>query len=431
MDAKLGRVLVIDDNEQRGESLIRELANLGYEVAIAMTGDQAMHSLDSGSLDIVLLHMQMSHSNSYQVLHTLKTDQRTKDLPVVIITNVEDGEGIAKCLEIGAHDFLTAPYHPASLKVRLSRTLEQQELRRLIEKETLALVETEAALRTREKYERDIEIGRQIQASFLPSVLPTISGWEVAARFEPAREVAGDWYDVFLLPQINRLALVIADVCDKGVGAALFMALMRSLIRAFAQQPTSLRWLDAIDQDGSVLAGVSIEERRRALPTVGTNALKNAIEQTNNYIAKNHAQTGMFATTFFGLLDPVTGLLLYVNGGHEAPVLLDSANKIKARLKPTGMGVGMMQDAEYIIGNVQMERGDLLVAYTDGVVEARNPERRFFSEERLLKLLEDAPPSAAMLLDRVIEHVRAHIAEADQYDDVTLLAVRRKQAGEV
>src|SRR5689334_22924118 len=140
-------------------------------------------------------------------------------------------------------------------------------------------------------YERDLQIARMIQADFLPETLPQIPGWEIAARFHPARLVAGDFYDAFPLPN-NRIGIVIADVCDKGVGAALFMSLFRSLIRAFAQQHYHLSWLDALsDESGKSTKGV-----RSQAPKIGTTALKNAVSLTNNYIANNHSRVNMFAT---------------------------------------------------------------------------------------------------------------------------------------
>src|SRR5262249_19237014 len=142
-----------------------------------------------------------------------------------------------------------------------------------------------AALATSERYERDVQIGRQIQASFLPDTLPQANGWEISARFQPAREVAGDWYDAFSLTH-GRVGLVIADVCDKGVGAALFMALMRSLIRAYAQQHYALRWLDAVASDDLSAPHASTPGGRRLPPSVGVTALRNAIELTNNYIVR-------------------------------------------------------------------------------------------------------------------------------------------------
>ena len=156
------------------------------------------------------------------------------------------------------------------------------------------------------RLESELEIARRIQTSFLPAEIPQLPGWEIAARFQPAREVAGDFYDLFPLVQNRRLGLVIGDVCDKGVGAALFMALFRTLIRAFAQQHYTLRWMDALGEDSPVRR---TSTGRPVLPSTGTSALKNAIELTNNYIANTHSSAHMFATVFVGVLDPSSGLL--------------------------------------------------------------------------------------------------------------------------
>lgn len=270
--------------------------------------------------------------------------------------------------------------------------------------------------------EREMEIARRIQASFLPEKLPEFSGWEVAARFEPARQVAGDFYDAFPLVQNRRLGLVVGDVCDKGVGAALFMALFRTLIRAFAQQHYALRWMGDLSEEGLVRP---VEGGRPNLPSIGTSALKNAMELTNNYIALTHGSANMFATVFFGVLDPANGLLLYVNGGHEYPLLVNSSG-VKGQLATTGPLVGVFPGAQFEIQSVTIEPGDTLVAFTDGVTEARNANGGFFGRERLYALLAQPVSSGAELLDCVQASVHEHMDGADLSDDVTLLAVRRE-----
>jgi sigma-B regulation protein RsbU (phosphoserine phosphatase) len=270
--------------------------------------------------------------------------------------------------------------------------------------------------------ERELEIGRQIQASFLPEEIPQFSGWEIAARFQPARQVAGDFYDVFPLVQNRRLGLVIGDVCDKGVGAALFMALFRTLIRAFAQQHYALSWMDALSEDGWAQ---DTSSGRSVLPSTGTSALKNAIELTNNYIAKTHGSTSMFATLFFGVLDPSNGMLLYVNGGHEFPVLVNSAG-VKERLATTGPAVGVFAGAHFDIQSVRIEPGDILVAFTDGVTEATNSNGELFGRERLYSLLARPVSTAAELLDCIRADVQEHVGGADPSDDIAMLAVRRQ-----
>jgi sigma-B regulation protein RsbU (phosphoserine phosphatase) len=249
-------------------------------------------------------------------------------------------------------------------------------------------------------------------------------GWEIAACFEAAREVAGDFYDVFPLSGVKRVGLVVGDVCDKGVGAALFMALFRSLIRAFAEQHYSLSWMDVLANDAPAPIGNGSVQRRRTLLSTGTTALKNAIEHTNNYIFSNHGDTSMFATVFCGVLDPGTGSVVYINAGHVPPAVIN-ASGVKARLEPTGPALGLLPDMEFAIEQVDLEEGDTLLIFTDGVTDARGPDEDFFTEERLLSLVTRPISSAAAMLELIQSSLHEHMADADQYDDITMLAVKR------
>jgi sigma-B regulation protein RsbU (phosphoserine phosphatase) len=132
----------------------------------------------------------------------------------------------------------------------------------------------------------------------------------------------------------------------------------------------------------------------------------------------------MFATIFFGILDPISGMLIYINAGHEPPLIFNQG-EVKARLKPTGLAVGMMPDIDYDIQQTQLDPGDTLLIYTDGVIEAKNPSGQSFGRKGLLELLEKPDLSATALLSRIETNLRAHIAEAAQLDDITMLAVRR------
>ncbi|NEO27158.1 MAG: SpoIIE family protein phosphatase, partial [Kamptonema sp. SIO4C4] len=166
----------------------------------------------------------------------------------------------------------------------------------------------------------ELEKGQQIQINFLPTQLPQPAGWELATFFQPARQVAGDFYDVFEL-SAHQVGFIIADVCDKGVGAALFMGLFRSLIRIFSGQTN----LDGLDFQTQILHQFLGETEQDHWDTEGyysvhLNALR-AIRLTNDYIAINHGDLAMFATLFFGVFDPTTGNLTYINSGHEALLL--------------------------------------------------------------------------------------------------------------
>ena len=171
--------------------------------------------------------------------------------------------------------------------------------------------------------DKELEKGRNIQQGFLPEQLPSISGWEIDARFSPAYQMAGDFYDVFFLEDAC-LGLVIADVCDKGVGSALFMGLFRSLIRIFCEQPMP----DETPGDPAPLNASPVPH-----PALS------AVARTNDYVAQHHGWMGMFATLFFGVLNPQTGRLAYVNGGHE-PLLVIGPAGVRAQLGTTGPAVG-------------------------------------------------------------------------------------------
>ena len=252
------------------------------------------------------------------------------------------------------------------------------------------------------KFERDLQVGRQIQSDFLPSDIPQPEGWEIAARFEPAREVAGDFYDVFSLSD-NKIAIVVADVCDKGVGAALFMALSRSLIRSF-------NWLNHLDEGGENLE----------------NSLDlNSVCQTNSYIVENHISMNMFVTMFYGILDTSNHTFTYISAGHNPPAVIGKDGEVKARLTPTGPAVGIMGDMDFNEVTISLEPGDLLFAFTDGVPDARSESGAFFKEDRMLPIITDQPNTAQDTVDAVLRAIHEHVGDAARFDDVTIAAVRR------
>lgn len=267
----------------------------------------------------------------------------------------------------------------------------------------------------------ELEKGRRMQINFLPDQLIQMPGWETAAFFKPARQVAGDFYDIFQLPG-GSIGFVVADVCDKGVGAALFMALFRSLIRVFSGQ-TSLDGLPLTCSESLVDEPVPMPDSSSLDPT-HISALK-AVKLTNNYIALNHGDLSMFATLFFGILDPDSGSLSYINGGHEPLFIVGSGGGVKAHLSFTGPAVGIEPDMAFEIQQANMEPGDILLGYTDGVTEAVASDGTFFTMERLVSILEEPAGTSTELLDRIAGSLQEHVGGADQFDDITLLAIRR------
>jgi sigma-B regulation protein RsbU (phosphoserine phosphatase) len=270
------------------------------------------------------------------------------------------------------------------------------------------------------RVKREIEIGREIQRSFLPTAVPDPPGWEVQARFWPAQEVAGDFYDLIELPH-GHLGFVLADVVGKGVTAALFMAIIRSLYRALFQQYYY-----------NVEAGprpTGAQARMTPFSFVDREALLNAVRLTNAYLLGNHAETYTFATLFAGLLDPGTGRLLYVNAGHAPPYLLEpddaGGQAIRARLQPTGPAVGLLPDRNYWVAETVLAPGGWFYSHTDGVTDARSPAGEEFGTDRLEAVLRASAPTAAALIDHLGDALAAHTNGAPPYDDITMIALRR------
>ncbi|MEO9079604.1 MAG: SpoIIE family protein phosphatase [Rhodanobacter sp.] len=379
-------VLVVDDNEVNRDLLARRLQREGHRVDLAVDGFDALAKLDADEFDLILLDIMMPGLNGYEVLERLNANERLRFLPVILISALDDAENMVKGISLGADDFLPKPFNPHILRARVNASLAKKRLH-------------DNEQRYARSLEREMDIARDIQAGFLPDKLPEVAGWDMAACFLPARRVGGDFYDAFPLHEGRRIGMVVADVCDKGVGAALFMALFRSLIRAFAERTCFL------DDDAP--------EQMRQL-----------VDHVNGYIARTHGNANMFATLFFAILDPANGALIYVNGGHEPPIISGIAGT-RARLDPTGPAVGLLAGLEFRVARQSIEPGETLLIYTDGVTDARNGEAASFAEERLLELLLPVDESAIAMIDRIQSAVFRHIDGATQFDDITVLAVHR------
>jgi len=297
---------------------------------------------------------------------------------------------------------------------QIGNALENARLYSKLNESYLSLEKAKIKIETYSKaLDTEMEKGKKIQRDFLPRKIPRIPGWEIAFDFHPARQVSGDFYDAFMLPE-NLLGLVIADVCDKGVGSALFMALFRSLIRVFSGKIN--------------LEGLSVPGTTKTEPDSQGDYFYealNAISLTNEYIAGEHGEEGMFATMFFGVVDPRTGKMAYVNGGHE-PLLIVNESGVKKSLKSTGPVVGMIPGMEYQVKLITIEPGDFLLGFTDGVTEAMSPQQELFGKKRISTLLENLPSTASELIEQLKLELFKHIDNAPQFDDITILAVRRE-----
>jgi sigma-B regulation protein RsbU (phosphoserine phosphatase) len=238
----------------------------------------------------------------------------------------------------------------------------------------------------------EMVVAADIQNSFLPKNIPSLHGFDIAATTIPAREVGGDFYD--FIEQEDNLQFVIADVSGKGVPAALFMALSRIIVRACAAPQRA------------------VAQRLKC-------ANKMIVDDSGS------ATSGMFVTLFFATLNRKDRSLVYANAGHNPPLLFRAASSSIMAMDVTGVALGMMADMEYEQRQISLESGDILLLYTDGIVEAMNGKEEFFGEKRLRSSLASATElSAQEILDSVLCDLGQFTKGAEQSDDITAIVIK-------
>lgn len=384
-----------------GESLGRQLEQEGYLVAAAASASDALAKLRAERFDIVVMDVDVPgmEGGGAELVEAIRGDAGLASLPVIVTSRSDEMAAIERCLARGADDYLPKVFGATVLRARVGAALDR---RRVQDSQNMR---------------REMAVARSIQRDFLPESLPVVPGIQLEAALHPARQVSGDFYDAFPLGPSGKLLLVIGDVCDKGVGAAMFMALFRSLIRASA---------DPVGGGAIQMIGGRRTFVRQALEeATPADTLTRVAGFTNNYIARLHGRTNMFATVFMAVLDPMEGGLAYLNAGHEPALIVGSSGRTQ-ELRPTGPALGMMPDSFFKTGQAKLGYGQTLVAFTDGVVEARSPSGEVFGGERLRELLEShSSTPAPELVREVVGAVKSFAGQAEPHDDLTMLAATR------
>lgn len=255
---------------------------------------------------------------------------------------------------------------------------------------------THAQALVHQEITQELAHARRIQASFLPEGIPQLPDWQLAAILEPARETSGDYYDFIPIPN-NKLGVVVADVADKGAAAALYMASSRTLIRTYAAEYPS--------QPELVLSNVN----RRTL---------------------TETHSGLFVTVFYGILDPSTGKLNYANAGHNPPYLLRArGDKSVQALHKTGPALGIIEDGTWEQEEIELEPGDILMIYTDGLTDAQNEDEVVFSEERVIEIMRaNMGRTAQELQQSLLAEVHDFVGDAPRFDDLTMVTIVRERS---
>jgi sigma-B regulation protein RsbU (phosphoserine phosphatase) len=382
------RILVVDDYDDNRYTLTRYLERLGYcNIATANDGEEAIARLKADAFDLVLLDVMMPKVDGYQVLSWLKDQPRLRDLPVIMISALNEMGSVVRCIELGAIDYLLKPFNRVLLKARLGATLEKKQLRDQLNAHLARL-------------ESELEAARKLQIGMVPHVFPPPTAeWpiDLFAMMEPAHEVGGDLYDFFTMAD-GRLCFLLGDVSGKGMPAALFMARTKSLIR-FATD---------------LMRG----------PDGGPATPADIIGCVNRELSQNNDDM-MFVTLFLAMLDAKTGEITFCNAGHNPPYRLKRDQLAEIR-EPRDIILGVRPDAVHHTGRLMLSPGETIFLFTDGVTEANNQAEELFSEPRLKAVLRRVSErSSADVVKAVAAELRRFVGTAQPWDDITMLAVRR------
>ena len=373
-------ILIVDDTPANLRLLSQMLAEHGHSVRAVTSGGRALASAKLSRPDLVLLDIKMPEMDGYEVCERLKADGQTRDVPVIFISALDELQDKVRAFAVGGVDYITKPFQVEEVLARVETHLALRRLQEQLEN-------------ANKKMARELALAGEVQTSFLPSKLPRIPGWQLTVDLKPVTQTSGDFYDVMPL-QNGKLGILIADVVDKGVGAALYMALSGTLIRTYAAEfPT---------QPELVLSAVN----RRIL-------MDTSAEQ--------------FVSVFYGIIDPSTGALTYCNAGHYPPYLLRADNGGAAMaLTRTGMVLGVEKEETWKRASAQLDPGDVLVLYTDGITDAEDEQGAFFGQERLLEtVLASLGSPAQDMQDSLLAAVHNFVGNTVQFDDMALMVVMR------
>jgi sigma-B regulation protein RsbU (phosphoserine phosphatase) len=383
------RILSVDD-EQDMEILLtqyfrRKIKKGEYEFTFARNGVEALQLLlAKHDFDIILSDINMPEMDGLTLL-TRINEMRNPALKCIVVSAYGDMENIRTAMNRGAFDFTTKPINLEDMELTIEKAIEQIKFVKNAQHEHSQLTSIQS----------DLKIANEIQQTILPKKFPPwphIHTFDIYASMKAAAYIGGDFYDFFLIDN-DRLGLVIADVSGKGIPAAIFMAISRTVIRAIALTENSA----------------------------------SACMKRSNLIICQESVNDMFVTAFYAILNISSGVITYCNAGHNPPIVI--RHNAQASFVPLTRDciLGALPEASFHEKELRMTPGDALLLYTDGVTEAMNPQSELYGTERLLRLsqsLANATPREAVR--QVSDQLETFGNGAVQSDDVTMLCIKYK-----
>ena len=387
MDLSNVRIMVVDD-EIDLEPLIRQkfrhkIRNNEFHFVFAHNGLEALAMLiEFPDIGVILTDLNMPEMDGLTLLLKLK-ELKNPSLKTVVVSAYGDMDNIRTAMNRGAFDFLTKPINFEDLEITINKTLEEIYLQRNAMKEHDQLI----------SIQQDLSVAREIQQAILPKIFPPFPNrkdLDIYASMIAAKEVGGDFYDFFMIDN-DRLGFVIGDVSGKGVPAAIFMAVSRTLIRA-----TGLKGMPPGD----------------------------CLHYVNNLLC-NESVSCMFVTVFYGILNMKSGEMEYTNAGHNPPYILKQDGSIVKLDMTNNTILGCFEEHHYNTKKAQLKPDDILFLFTDGVTEAFDLEEKAYGEERLERLLltlYNLP--VTKIVNEVANDVNLFSKDVSQSDDITLLSIK-------
>ena len=384
------KILSVDD-EMDLELLLtqyfrRKIRKGEYEFVFAHNGLEALTMMvKHPDIEIILSDINMPEMDGLTLLAKVN-EMRNPALKVIMVSAYGDMGNIRQAMNNGAFDFATKPIDLDDLSVTIEKAIEQIEYVHQMQKEHSQL----------ESLKGDLAIACEIQQAILPRVFPPFpedsDKLDIAASMTPAKDVGGDFYDFFRIDD-DRIGFVIADVSGKGIPAAIFMAVSRTLIRATGVRGVSPA--DCLTYSNKLLAAESVD--------------------------------CMFVTVFYGIFNLKTGEISYCNAGHNPPYILKRGGAVEVLPMSQDPMVGAIDGIEYHGATLQLDHGDSLVMFTDGVTEAMNAQNEEFGEERLEDTLAEVTMhNCQQIVEAIKADVAAFVGDAEQSDDITVLALKRQ-----
>jgi len=381
------RILVVDDEPDLEQLILqkfrKQIRERSLEFRFAKNGVYALQQLEEdGAIDLVMTDINMPEMDGLTLLSKIK-EMENPLLRSIIVSAYGDIQNIRVAMNRGAFDFIVKPIDLNDLEITMNKSLHDLE----IFKEAIHSRDQLTAIK------RELNIAMEIQTSILPKTFPAFPDhkeFDIYAKMVPAKEVGGDLYDFFQLDKY-RIGLIIGDVSGKGIPAAMFMAVSKTLLKATAMKGISP------DTCLSLVNDILVDE---SLPTV-------------------------FVTVFYGIFDTRSGAFEYCWGGHNPPYLFSKSGEVKPLENRGGILLGGVKNVEFESNIVMLQPGDSLFLYTDGVTEAMNPGEEMYDESRLISALQkNCHLPIEGVVNTVFEEVQAFAAGAQQSDDITCLAIR-------